>query len=189
ELRTPLAVLKGELEAVQDGVRPMNAEALASLHAEATHLGELIEELRELAQVDIGALDYRMTDVDLAATVDDCLDAHAGRLAQAGLSVQWRAPSTPMLLRGDPRRLRQLVENLIENTRRYTHAGGCLRVHLDADRGRICLRFDDTLPGVADELLPRLFDPFVRGGSARTRAEGGSGLGLAICRRIVEAHG
>src|SRR5690606_18093188 len=56
ELRTPLAVLKGELEAVQDGVRPMNADALASLHAEATHLGELIEELRELAQVDIGAL-------------------------------------------------------------------------------------------------------------------------------------
>ena len=189
ELRTPLAVLKGELEAVQDGVRPMNADALASLHAEATHLGELIEELRELAQVDIGALDYRMTDVDLAATVDDCLDAHAGRLTQAGLDVEWQPPSTPVLLRGDPRRLRQLVENLIENARRYTQAGGRLRVRLDADRGQVRLRFDDTPPGVPDELLPRLFDPFVRGGSARTRADGGSGLGLAICLRIVEAHG
>lgn len=188
ELRTPLAVLKGELEALQDGIRPMNAEALASLHAEATHLGELIEELRELAQVDIGALDYRMTDVDLAATVRDGMDASGGRLTQAGLSVDLAAPSTPLLVRGDPRRLRQLVENLIENSLRYTHAGGRLRVRLDSHHGQVRLLFDDTAPGVPDELLPRLFEPFVRGGSARTRADGGSGLGLAICRRIVEAH-
>lgn len=189
ELRTPLAVLKGELEAIQDGIRPMDAESLASLHAEAAHLGDLIEELRELAQVDIGALDYRMGDVDLAATMRECLDSHRGRLAQAGLEVELVAPDAPVVLRGDPRRLRQLAENLIENSRRYTNSGGRLQVSLDQEHDRIHLRFDDSEPGVPAALLPRLFDPFVRGGSARTRADGGSGLGLAICRRIVEAHG
>lgn len=189
ELRTPLAVLKGELEAVQDGIRPLNAESLASLHAEATHLGELIDELRELAQVDIGALDYRMANVDLAATVRDCLEASGGRLAQAGLTVDFSAPSAPMTVHGDPRRLRQLVENLIGNTLRYTHRGGRLRIRLERERDHLRLRFDDSEPGVPDDLLPQIFDPFVRGGSARTRADGGSGLGLAICRRIVDAHG
>lgn len=189
ELRTPLAVLKGELEAIQDGIRPLNADALASLHAEATHLGGLIDELRELANVDIGALDYRMADVDLAATVRETLDAHGGRLAQAGLSVETELPHRPLPVRGDPRRLRQLLDNLVENSRRYTQAGGRLRVRMDEVADEVRLRIDDSAPGVPDALLPHLFDPFVRGGSARTRAEGGSGLGLAICRRIVEAHG
>jgi two-component system sensor histidine kinase BaeS len=189
ELRTPLAVLKGELEALLDGIRPLDRTAITSLHAEATHLGVLIDELRELAMADVGGLDYRMQTVDLAALLRDCFEASAGRLQQRPLAVALDVPARAVAVQGDPRRLRQLFENLIENALRYTDAGGCLQVGLSCDRNRACIRFDDTAPGVPDDMLPLLFEPFVRADAARSRASGGSGLGLAICRRIVDAHG
>lgn len=189
ELRTPLSVLKGELEALQDGIRPLDREALASLHAETRHLEALIEELRELALADVGALDYRLETLDLAGLTRDCLDGNAGRFSQAGIRVEPHLPDHPLPVRGDARRLRQLLENLIENTLRYTDAGGRLRVSLTPAGDEVELRLDDSAPGVPDALLERLFDPFVRADAARSRSNGGSGLGLAICQRIVNAHG
>lgn len=188
ELRTPLAVLKGELEALQDGIRPLNRDALVSLHAEAEHLGALIEELRELALADVGALDYRMETLDLAALIRECLETNAGRLNQRPLHVGTALPTAPVRVRGDHRRLRQLLENLLENTLRYTDPGGRLRIALQADRAAVVLTFDDSAPGVPSDLMPMLFEPFVRADHARSRSRGSSGLGLAICRRIVDAH-
>ncbi len=189
ELRTPLAIVKGELEALLDGIRPLDREAIASLHAEANHLGALIEELRELALADAGALDYHMEPLDMAELIRECLDGNAGRFTAHSLQIEATLPSTPVVVQGDARRLRQLVENLLENSLRYTDRGGQLRVRLTSGRDRVSLRLDDSAPGVRDALLPSLFDPFVRGDDARSRANGGSGLGLAICRRIVDAHG
>ena len=189
ELRTPLAVLKGELEALQDGIRPLDREAVASLHAEAEHLGALIEELRELALADVGALDYRMETLDLAELVRECLEVNAGRLRQHPLVVDMTLPSAPVLVCGDSRRLRQLVENLLENALRYTNPGGRLQVLLMSEHDTVVLRFDDSEPDVPADVLPTLFEPFVRVDAARTRTSGGSGLGLAICKRIVKAHG
>lgn len=189
ELRTPLAVLKGEIEALQDGIRPLNRDAIASLHAETVHLGALIEELRELALADVGALDYHMETVDLAELVRDCLEANTGRFGQHPMTVELSFPTAPFTLRGDSRRLRQLIENLLENSLRYTNPGGRLEIALTSDSEGIAMQLDDSEPGVSAELLPTLFEPFVRGDAARTRANGGSGLGLAICKRIVEAHG
>jgi two-component system sensor histidine kinase BaeS len=196
ELRTPLAVLKGELEALLDGIRPLDREAIASLHAEAGHLGALIDELRELAMADVGALDYRMQTLDLAELVDDCLAGSAGRIAQLPLQLDWQRPARPMPVRGDARRLRQLVENLLENSLRYTDPGGCLRIVLAPVADEIELSWDDSAPCVPEAMMPQLFEPFVRADPARARvaagdgeAARGSGLGLAICRRIVEGHG
>ncbi|MBX3726524.1 MAG: HAMP domain-containing protein [Xanthomonadales bacterium] len=193
ELRTPLAVLKGELEALLDGVRPLDRDAVASLHAEATHLGALINELRELALADLGALDYRMADLAFDALVDECLSANAGRLAQHGLTVGWTRPARPVQVHGDARRLRQLVENLLENSLRYTDRGGRIAVTLTAGPDGLHLDWQDSAPGVPPAMLGQLFEPFVRGDPARARDEAGagrgSGLGLAIVRRIVQAHG
>ncbi|MCK9490017.1 MAG: ATP-binding protein [Xanthomonadales bacterium] len=189
ELRTPLAVLKGELEALQDGIRPFDRDAVASLHAETQHLGALIEELRELALADVGALDYRMETVDLAELVRDCLDANAGRLRQHPLTVVADMPPQPVLVQGDARRLRQLLENLLENSLRYTDPDGRLELQLSQHQDRVELTVDDSPPGVPEQALPTLFDPFTRADAARSRAKGGSGLGLAICQRIAEAHG
>lgn len=189
ELRTPLAVLKGELEALQDGIRPFDRDAVASLHAETQHLGALIEELRELALADVGALDYRMETVDMAELVRDCLDTNAGRLRQHPLTVQAELPPQPVPVQGDGRRLRQLLENLLENSLRYTDPDGRLELRLEQHQDRVELAVDDSPPGVPEHALQTLFDPFARADAARSRARGGSGLGLAICQRIVEAHG
>ncbi len=189
ELRTPLAVLKGELEALLDGVRPLDRDAIASLHAEAEHLGALIEELRELALADAGALDYQMQTIDFAELLRDCLDTSSGRFGQHPLTIHADLPAHGAPVLGDVRRLRQLIENLFENSLRYTDPGGRLRIELRSGRDGVDLLLDDSAPGVAAELLPRLFEPFVRGDGARSRASGGTGLGLAICQRIVDAHG
>lgn len=189
ELRTPLAVLKGELEALQDGIRPLDQQAVASLHAEAQHLGSLIEELRELALADVGALDYHMAPVDLSELARECLSANAGRFRQHPLTVETQLPEQPTIIQGDVRRLRQLLENLIENSLRYTDPDGRLMVALSATRDRVVLSVDDSEPGVEPAQLPTLFEPFTRADTARSRRNGGSGLGLAICKRIAEAHG
>lgn len=193
ELRTPLSVLKGELEALLDGVRPLDQAAIASLHAEASHLGALINELRELALADLGALDYRMAEVRLEDLIGECLQANAGRLAQHGLAVDWLPPARPLRVHGDARRLRQLVENLLENSLRYTDPGGRIAVSLAPVPGGVHLDWQDSAPGVPEAMLGQLFEPFVRGDPARARDEAGggrgSGLGLAIVRRIVQAHG
>jgi len=182
ELRTPLSVLKGELEALLDGVRPLDASAIASLHAEATHLGALINELRELALADLGALDYRMAEVALDALVDECLAANAGRLAQHGLAVEWMRPPQAVRVHGDARRLRQLVENLLENSLRYTDRGGRIAVALATGPAGVRLDWQDSAPGVPEAMLGQLFEPFVRGDPARGRDEAGGGGGCRLGR-------
>jgi len=92
-------------------------------------------------------------------------------------------------LRGDAGRLLQVFGNLLENSLRYTHAGGQLRIGARASKQQLLLEFDDSAPAPPAAALPRLFERFFRAEPSRSRAFGGSGLGLAICRTLVEAHG
>lgn len=196
ELRTPVAVLRGELEAIQDGVKALDAAAVASLHAEALRLGRLIDDLHELTVSDVGALDYRFEPLDLREILSDRLAA-ARNVAEA-LSVEAVLGEKPAPIEGDRQRLGQLVDNLLQNSLRYTEAGGRVRIALSRGDHRIVVDWSDSAPGVDDEHLPRLFEPLYRVDASRRRdgrlGEGsgtadGSGLGLAIVRKIVEAHG
>lgn len=189
ELRTPVTVLRGEIEAMQDGVRPLDAAALASLHAEVVHLGQLVDDLALLARADRGDLDLAPAPLDLRALVSRTLDRHRPRLEAAGLSLTVDIPDAPVPILGDALRLEQLLTNLIENSRRYTHPGGPVRIRLTADPRSAHLVVEDGPPGVPDDALPRLFDRFYRPDAARSRAAGGAGLGLSICARIAQAHG
>jgi two-component system sensor histidine kinase BaeS len=90
---------------------------------------------------------------------------------------------------GDTDRLLQMFRNLLENSARYTDAGGRVRVAVRRDQDRVAIDFDDSAPGVPADALPRLFERFFRVDAARTRANGGAGLGLALCRSIADAHG
>ena len=90
---------------------------------------------------------------------------------------------------GDPDRLSQLFNNLLENSLRYTDSGGTLRIHASNDNGHCVIVWEDSAPGVDEEQLSHIFDRFYRAERSRNRASGGSGLGLAICKNIVEAHG
>jgi len=188
ELRTPLGVLNGELEALQDGVRPMDAQALQSLKAEVGTLHKLVDDLYELSLADVGALSYRKTEIDLRELIDDTAGAFAERLRSSGLALQLDLPAEPLPAFGDARRLRQLFANLLENSCRYTDAGGALRLQARREGRQMFVDLHDSAPGVRSDQLPRLFERFFRAEASRCRKSGGAGLGLSICQRIVQAH-
>lgn len=190
ELRTPISVLKAELEAMQDGVRPMTQAALAGVQSDVDRLGRVVEDLYQLSMTDRGAMSYHKRPVDPLALLQDDADALAGEFARNGLGLALRLESAqPVTLHADPDRLSQLYRNLMQNSLRYTDAGGRLEIVAGLVDGRLHLDFDDSAPSVPAESLPRLFERFYRVEASRSRAHGGAGLGLAICRNIVEAHG
>jgi two-component system sensor histidine kinase BaeS len=187
ELRTPLAIARGELEAIEDGVRPLSRESIASLKHEVDALGKLVEDLYQLALADVGALAYRKEPVDIAEVAREVVDAFGERLKEHRLALD--ADLQPAKVFGDGDRLGQAFRNLLENSLRYTDAGGRLRIGVRRDAGRVAVEFEDSAPGVAAEAMPHLFERFFRAEGSRNRAHGGAGLGLAIVRSIVEAHG
>jgi two-component system sensor histidine kinase BaeS len=187
ELRTPIAVMRAELDALEDGVRKFDDGAVRSLSAEAQRLSRLVEDLYQLSLADAGALAYRFEQLDLSLLLDEILDAHAAAFAAAGLKIT-RALAPGAMVRADGGRAGQLFANLCANSSRYTDAGGEVRVTLEDAGARWRILWDDSEPGVPREALPRLFEPLFRVDASRSRAAGGAGLGLAIVRRITEAH-
>ena len=190
ELRTPLAVLRAEIEALQDGVRQPDEATLARLHRQVMQLAKLVDDLR--TTLDGGAMARQLVRVptESLALLNETVDAFRSRYAAAGLRIKWAAPKEGgWTLEGDGDRLRQVFVNLLENTLRYTSAGGSLRIAAGVKGDRLRLAFDDSAPAPPKEALPRLFERFFRAEPSRNREYGGSGLGLSICKSIVEAHG
>jgi len=188
ELRTPVAVLQAELEAMQDGVNPVDEAALESLHGETARLSRLIDDLRDLTLADAGALDYRIERIDLGALVAERLEQAGPRLAEAGIATHLERTG-PLPVDADDQRIAQLIDNLLQNSLRYTDADGRLEVRLERGDPRVRLRWEDSAPGVPAAACPHLFDPLYRVDDSRRRETGGSGLGLAIVAKIAEAHG
>ncbi len=188
ELRTPLAVLRGEIEALEDGVRPLGAAGLGSLAQEVAHLGRLVDDLHTLSLADVGALSYRKAPLDVAELADEAIAAQRRSLDQKGLAVELALERGATVL-ADETRLAQVLGNLLQNTLRYTDAPGKLAVAVRRDGERVVLDWQDSSPGVPEEDLPRLTDRLFRVDASRSRTGGGSGLGLAIVKAIVEAHG
>ncbi|NUW58523.1 two-component system sensor histidine kinase BaeS [Cronobacter muytjensii] len=188
ELRTPLAVLRGELEAIQDGVRQFTPESVASLQAEVGTLTKLVDDLHQLSLSDEGALAYQKKPLEIVTLIEVAAGAFRERFAARGLTLNL-SMSESVTLFGDRDRLMQLFNNLLENSLRYTDAGGGLLIQGECQAARFVLRFSDSAPGVSDEQLAKLFERFYRAEGSRNRASGGSGLGLAICANIVAAHG
>jgi two-component system sensor histidine kinase BaeS len=189
ELRTPVAVLRAELEAIDDGIRKPSPESVKSLLTEVNLLGKLVNDVHDLAIADVGALSYRKLPVNVAAVLGSCVSAFQDRFEHEQLRVERHEDNHDMLVLADENRLAQLFTNLLENSVRYTDAGGVVRVSYQRTGDSVHVRIEDSTPGVAAEALPHLFERFYRASGSRSRSVGGSGLGLAICRSIVEAHG
>ena len=189
ELRTPLSILRGEIEAIQDGVRQAGPESMRSLHGEVMRLSRLVDDLYQISLYDIGALTYRKSVIDLRELLEDALDSFDAELGQKGIALHAELPAAAAFpVFADPGRLQQLLANLLDNSLKYTDAGGELSVKLERRGDRALLEFADSAPGVTPEELEKLFDRLYRVESSRNRALGGAGLGLAICKNIVEAH-
>jgi two-component system sensor histidine kinase BaeS len=193
ELRTPLAVLRAEIEAMQDGVRTPNAATLARLHKQVQQLTKLVDDLRltldrEPAE---GAMERELVAwVAPVAVLEEAIETFRERYDAANIRLDSaQLVDAGWQLRGDAGRLLQVFGNLLENSLRYTHAGGQLRIGARASKQQLLLEFDDSAPAPPAAALPRLFERFFRAEPSRSRAFGGSGLGLAICRTLVEAHG
>lgn len=189
ELRTPLTVLRAEVEALEDGVHEPDAANLATLHGEVLQLTRLVEDLYELSMSDVGALSYKLVPCDALGLLRESVEAQAARIEDAGLTLELALPDMGAVLPADPGRLRQLFENLLANSVRYTRAPGTVRVTATLEDDGITIDFDDSPPGASAEQRARLFDRLYRGEASRNRATGGAGLGLAICRNVAEAHG
>lgn len=185
ELKTPLAILRAEIEAMQDGIRQPTPDTLARLHATVMRLSRLVSDLNQSMSHVPGDTDH--VRVDLAALMRDAVKDCEARIKARGLTIT-TALSSPVQIHGDPGRLRQVMDNLLENTCRYTQAPGRIHVACESRKEIASMIVEDSAPAPAPDALPRLFDRFFRGEASRARTLGGSGLGLAICRSIVETH-
>jgi two-component system sensor histidine kinase BaeS len=191
ELRTPLTVLRGDIEALHDGVRPLRPEAIAVLHDEVLRLNRLVDDLHLLAISDLQTLPCHIADDDAVALVQRLPGRYEARARAAGLSMRLEVPSdlTTLRVQWDAGRIEQLLANLIENNLRYTTAPGQVLLRLQHTGGRVCMVVEDSAPGVPGGQMAQLFEPLYRGDLARNGGAGGSGLGLAICQVIAKAHG
>jgi two-component system sensor histidine kinase BaeS len=188
ELRTPVSILKGEVEALADGVREPDARVLSSLVEEVDHLAALVDDLQTLALSDAGALNLLREPTELCGLLRQVAEGFRERLAARGIALQLDLPQQATVM-ADAQRLRQLLQNLLENSARYVEQDGWVKITVTAMGGGARIAVEDSGPGVSDEQLQRLFERFYRAEEGRSRAGGGSGLGLSICRNIVEAHG
>ncbi len=189
ELRTPLSVLRGELEAIEDGVRTLDQHSMKSLQGEVSMLSKLVDDLYELSLADVGALTYRKATCVLNQLLESSVGMFQERLSARQLRVELELPAQPLTLVADANRLQQLFSNLLENAVRYTDPQGLIHISAVVESDELRIDFMDSGPGVSANQLPRLFERFYRGDASRNRSSGGAGLGLAICHSIALAHG
>ncbi len=189
ELRTPLTTLRGEIEALQDGVRQWSDETGNSLHAEALRLSTMVNDLYELSKADEDQLHYDLQTIDIIPCLTDTLELFQGRFDEKKIRTTFaHGPDPSYLVEADWNRMVQLFTNVLENSLRYTDRGGQLEVRTTLDKDWIVIEFNDSAPGAPDDALPKIFDRLFRVDPSRSRASGGAGIGLSICQKIVQGH-
>ncbi|AFS14884.1 HAMP domain-containing protein [Mycobacterium intracellulare] len=184
ELRTPLAILRSELEAVQDGIRQPTDGVIRSLHNETLRLTHLVADLEALASADAAAFTLERHPISLTSTVADTADSLAGRFDEAAIAV--RTDLDMVWVDADPVRVAQIVANQLTNTLKFVPAGGAVTLTLHEIDGWAELTITDTGSGISADDLPHIFDRFYR---SRTARADGSGIGLAVVAQLVKAHG
>lgn len=190
ELRTPIAILRAQIEAFQDGVQKVSPKTLAVLHGEIMALNRLVDQLYDLSRADLGRLSLRFAPFDPRGLVIEAVESFESRFEEKGLLIDCRmAENKRVQVRCDADMLKQLFSNLLENSLRYTDNGGKIQITSSIQgKEKLLIAFEDSAPAVPADLYDRLFERFFRVDSSRSRLLGGTGLGLAICKNIVESH-
>jgi len=188
ELRTPIAVLQAELEAMEDGVRPLDREAVSRLMQHSQRLKHLVNDLYELSLTDLGGMTYSKNTMDLAVLLQESVNAMQPQFSLHQIDLQFLLHDSPVIIFGDQNRLQQLFVNLLKNSLQYTNAPGLTQVSLKIEDEHAIICIEDTAPGVDEAHHEKLFERLYRADSSRHRSTGGAGLGLSICKNIVTAH-
>jgi heavy metal sensor kinase len=189
ELRTPIAVIRGEADVALDHDRSPSEyrESLAIIQDEARRLTRLIDDLLNLARADAGRVNLHVEEFYLNDILAECCRSMQGRADAKRIELECRSPED-VGYRGDQELIRRLVLNLLENAIRYTPEGGRVRVSLEDSAGELRIQVADTGAGIPPEAAPHVFERFYRGDQARSRQNGGFGLGLSIVKWIAESH-
>jgi two-component system sensor histidine kinase BaeS len=183
ELRTPLSVIRGQVEAIADGMYPADSSHLAPI-LDATHvLDRLVEDLRTLVLTDAGSLVLNKEPTDLAALLAEIVDSFKPQADSADIALESDLERDLAPVEVDPARIRSVIGNLLSNAIRHTSRGGSINVELARSEDQAVATVTDSGEGIAPELLPHVFERFVKGAESN-----GSGLGLAIAHDIVAAH-
>nr|QXF14414.1 signal transduction histidine-protein kinase BaeS [uncultured bacterium] len=189
ELRTPVAILRGELEAMIDGVRPLQRDNIESANDEVKHLQHLIDDLHQLTSADIGGMHYRKQTLDFTAWLASEVKKYSSYLATSGIELVLNSAEYPVNIFADSTRLCQLFENIMNNCVKYAEAKKVsISLTVDDTAQLLKVTIEDDGIGVPEQHLANLFEYLYRVESSRNRKTGGAGLGLSICAHIVSAH-
>jgi two-component system, OmpR family, sensor histidine kinase BaeS len=189
ELRTPLAVQRAHLEALQDGIYGLELEALIPIEEQNHALTRLVDDLRTLALADAGQLTLECMDVDFSALIERVCARFNVQAAARDIKIVLSPMNVPLNLTIDPQRIEQVIKNILSNAIRYTPPGGTITVALEELPEQIKLSVRDTGPGIPKDSLPHVFERFYKADTSRHRDDGGTGLGLSIARSIAISHG
>ena len=190
ELRTPVTVLQSQLEAIRDGVFEVEPERLAFLSGETERISRLIDDLYQLSLAESGQLSCRKTNVDPLPLLNQSINSFQPACTKKTIDVRLASSlEGPARIFADSDRLLQVFTNILQNSCRYTDAGGRIDVRVSENDKEVIIVFEDSEPGVSDAELTLLFDRLYRVEKSRSRRHGGAGLGLALCKAIVTTHG
>ena len=191
ELRNPLAPLRNMIGVMQlrGGHDPETEESHAMMQRQVTHLTRLVDDLLDVSRITRGRIELRKEVVDLASLVRHTVHVLQPYLTDRGHQVTIDVPSAPLIVDADPVRLEQILTNLLNNAAKYTDPGGQLKISAVRDGTDVTIRVEDNGLGIAEDLLPHVFDLFTQGARSLDRSQGGLGIGLTLVKRLVELHG
>ena len=192
ELRTPINIIANQIEAVQIGLYEMTNKQLAVLYDEILRIGSILNDLQQLNDVQTGALQLECIQVDVKELLWSVRELFSVNCATRKIMCDVNVDSDVKWILADPKRMTQVLVNLMSNSMRFTPEGGLINWSAQRDaekKDNIQITIQDNGPGIETEHLPHLFDRFYRADNSRCRDTGGSGLGLAIVKDIVELHG
>ena len=190
ELRNPLSIIQGNLEAWLDGVITPKPEQVASVYDETVLLSRLVTDLRDLSLAEAGQLKLSQSSTELGEFILAQIASVQSRCREKRISINAELTDDLPLVFIDRDRIRQVLHNLIDNALRYTRAGGTIKIGAEhAKPGWVTVSVSDSGSGIAPEDLSHVFDHFYKADRSRKRGQGGAGIGLAMVKRLVELHG
>ena len=188
ELRTPVTIIQGNLEAILDEIYEPTTDTIAPIYEETLRLGQLIDDLRDISLAEAKELQLNIEPIEVVASIKQLVETISASLDQ-GPQIRVEANSTIPQVPVDLKRFQQVLVNLLTNALRFTPQQGTIHIQVLRKDQEVEVRVANSGPGISPEEIPHLFERFYRGDQARSRGQGGSGLGLAISKQLVEAHG
>jgi two-component system OmpR family sensor kinase/two-component system sensor histidine kinase BaeS len=188
ELRTPIHILRGNLEGLLDGVYEATPTQIESMLDEIRLLSRLVDDLQTISLAEAGQLPLHFEEVNIAELLADVQTGFSGQAEELGVNLTVTVEDVDLTVNADAGRLDQVLGNLVGNALRYAPAESCLRLEAESSPMGVRLRICDEGQGIPPEDIPFIFDRFYRAEKSRSREEGGSGLGLAIARQLIQLH-